>query len=353
MRAITRFSAGAAGTLLFAAGCGPTEPGEMDEPGVGAQAGDVADGLHLNGLHLNGLHLNGIHLNGLHLNGIQLDGLSINGISINKVVLSGGALTATGSDGQTRTGAALAGATLAASLSDGTPITLRIDGATSVAADAQVYTVSYRAPGSSAFAPLCGVEDGGTPVAALPLSGAWDESEGTPTGGAHVDDPSVFTFACAGYALAKCAAIGYAPWRTVTECRAPGDCHALPLAPYHEACTRLLRADYCGDGTSTTRDGTVVDIWDTVGLQADEAATWPLEAEWTASGASCVLRTRWATLEDDDQGVAAYIQQRCPERWHTPGCGGASSTFFTAGGFGVPLDARVLLRSRIQDAGVL
>jgi hypothetical protein len=352
MRSIVRFSAGAAGTLLFCVGCGPCEPSGPDLPGAAAQGGDVANGLHLNGLHLNGLHLNGIHLNGLHLNGIQLNGLSIGGIHLNNVALSGGALTATGPSGKTVTGADLAGATFAATLSDGTPLTLRIDGATPAVPDGQLYTVSWLGPGASGFTPLC-TDDSGAPVGAVALSGTWDESEGTPTGGAHVENPNVFTFACSGYALAKCVAIGYAPWRTVTECRAPGDCHTLPLGPYHQACTRLLRADYCGDGTATTRDGTLVDVYDTVGLQTDDAATWPMEAEWTIAGASCVMRTRWATIEGDDQGVAAYIQEHCPARWHTLGCGSTSSTFFTANGYSTLLGLRVLLRSRIQDASAL
>ena len=207
--------------------------------------------------------------------------------------------------------------------------------------------MSSRVVGSDAFQPLCGVAADGTPVQAIPLAGAWDDSAGTPTGGAHADDAGVFTFACEGYALAKCVELGYAPWRTVTECDGADDCAARSLSPFHQACTRMLRADYCGDGTATTRDGTRVDLWDDFGIQTDGAPTWDLEAEWSPAGAVCVEETRWPTIEDDGASVQTYIQDHCPSRWQTPGCGGAASTFSTAVGFDAPLDTRALLRTRL------
>jgi hypothetical protein len=49
----------------------------------------------------------------------------------------------------------------------------------------------------------------------------------------------------------------------------------------------MLRADYCGTGTSHTVDGTTVNLYDNLGIQVDNQA-WPPEAEWTAAGALCV-----------------------------------------------------------------
>lgn len=331
-----------------ASGCAfPGQSGDAGETAEATSAVTVANGLHLNGLHLNGQHLNGLHLNGINLNGLHLDGSGLNGLDVNGSYLAGGVLFGLRSDGRTVGGRDLLGATISTITDDGTPLVLRLDGIDRLAADMASYTISYQAPGA-AFAPLCGVVDG-VPVQALALAGTWDESAGTPTGGAHRDEPGRITFACQGYALAKCVALGYAPWRAATECRAPGDCHDLTLAPAHQACTRLLRADYCGDGTATTRDGTTVDLWDAVALQTDDEPAWTFEAEWTAGGAACVTATRWPTIAGGGD-VVAYIQDHCPDRWQAAGCGGPGSTFFAASGFTVAPESRSLLRSRLSPA---
>jgi len=53
------------------------------------------------------------------------------------------------------------------------------------------------------------------------------------------------------------------------------------------SCVRLLRADYCGTGTSYTLDGTLLNLYDNEGIQTD-TESWAIEAEWTPAGASCV-----------------------------------------------------------------
>ncbi len=53
------------------------------------------------------------------------------------------------------------------------------------------------------------------------------------------------------------------------------------------ACTRVLRADCCGDGTPHMLTGTQVNIYDALGIQTD-TQSWFLEGEWTAAGARCV-----------------------------------------------------------------
>lgn len=327
-------------SLLAFAGCA-----SPDAPSAGSAAGSlvVANGIHLNGLHLNGLHLNGLHLNGptlddTTLDDLRLDHLLLDDRPLNGVTLDAGALVARGLD--------LTGARVSAALSDGSPVTLRID-AIAPGFPAPRYTVSIAGDGLP-FHPLCGLA-GGAPVMAFALAGGWDESEGTPDGGSHRADPLRFTFACEGHALAKCVALGYTPWGSAPECRGPGDCHALPLAALHQACTRLLRADYCGDGTSATRDGTTVDLWDAASIEQDTAPSWPFEAEWSEGGATCVAATRHLTLPDGGL-VRDYIQAHCPARWQPQSCGGAGSTFFPAAGFTRSPSARALLRSRLDPA---
>jgi len=346
MHAIERFSAGAALTGALAGGCA-ADVSRGEPIAEAASAATVQNGEHFNGEHFNGEHFNGEHFNGARLAPVPLQ-ISLGGHALTGVTLVGSRIEGTQPGGAVVGGSALAGAALQGTLSSGESVGLRIDAATAApdAPDLLLYAVTARV-GDGNPAPLCGVADDGAPVLAIPLRGAWDASAGTPTGGAHTDAPGTFTFACRGYALAKCVELGYAPWRSVTECRAPGDCHQLSLAPLHQACTRMLRADYCGDGTSTTRDGTLVDVWDAHGLQTDDASTWALEAEWGLGGATCVLDTRWPTVADTGEPVQQYIQEHCPSRWRPLGCGASSSTFFTSTGFTTPLPLRPLLRTRI------
>jgi hypothetical protein len=330
MHALERFSRAAAALIILCGGCGRGSAGE--DPITRAQAAMTVP---------NGFQWNGTELDPLLISALRLPGHGHAAVSI-----VGGALVAPH-------GADLTGAELDGSLSGGTSITLRIDAITpGDAPDISLYAVSYSAPGSNASTPLCGVDTLGAPILAIPLSGTWDYSQGTPTGGAHIDDPLVFTFACEGYALAKCVGLGYAPWRTVNECRTPGVCHDLSLADFHQACTRMLRADYCGDGTSTTRNGTIVDTWDDEGLQADADPAWPFEAEWSTRGATCLITPRHTTIEGSGESVLTFVHDQCPARYDVPGCGGAGSTFFPAHGYATPLDARVLLRTRVDGTAM-
>lgn len=335
---------------VVVSGCAPI----ADDP-VGEAASEeiVANGLHLNGLHLNGLHLNGLHLNGLHLNGLHLNGVHIDGLHLNGRRLgdlrsTGARLEVVRAGGRAIGAVDLTGTEVTATAQDGTSFVLRIDAvAPGIPAGVVLYTISYRDLGSTSFKPICGTENG-APIPVIPLSGSWDDSAGTPTGGSHIADPGAVTLACRGFALAKCVELGYVPGRSVQECRAPGECRTRPLSAYHQACTRMLRADYCGDGTATTRDGTLVDVWDNLSIQTDDASTWSFEAEWTPNGASCVKQTRWPTIVDEGEAVATYIQDHCPGRWHTQGCGAPSSKFFTANGFTLLPARRPLLRTRID-----
>ena len=62
--------------------------------------------------------------------------------------------------------------------------------------------------------------------------------------------------------------------------------------------TRMARADYCGDGKSHTKAGTVIDYYDSAGVAArtvQASAGWvpdqaSFEASWASDGASCLSR---------------------------------------------------------------
>jgi hypothetical protein len=114
---------------------------------------------------------------------------------------------------------------------------------------------------------------------AFPLSGTWDEQ------GRHLRDESKFSLICASGAIGKCVRWGYKPWRTTPE--------GTSLWDHHQACVRMVRADYGGDGIGYTRDGTPIDYYDQIGI-AEPASSGLLnfEAAWDPDGAVCVHKPR-------------------------------------------------------------
>ena len=128
---------------------------------------------------------------------------------------------------------------------------------------------------------------------AIALRGTWDRK------GTYQGNENQITFSCLSGALAKCVRLGYKPWQTVK---------GRSLQDYHQACIRMIRADYCGDGTAHTRDGTQIDIYDRLGIQKRNVVSgMSFEAAWGSDGAQSIRRTRYP--ED-----LAYVQRVCPHR---------------------------------------
>ncbi|MDY7227612.1 ADYC domain-containing protein [Hyalangium rubrum] len=138
---------------------------------------------------------------------------------------------------------------------------------------------------------------------ALAVSSLWDES------GASKAVPGRFTFACENGAITKCVRWGYKPWASRD---------GQPLADLHQACTRMARADYCGNGRSHTHQDTTIDMYDRLGMLTrthEASAEWDparasFEAAWGPDGATCLARTR-------DGRALATVLQECPNRFRT------------------------------------
>jgi hypothetical protein len=97
-------------------------------------------------------------------------------------------------------------------------------------------------------------------------------------------EPGIFELACTSGALGKCVRFGYPPWGAAT---------GAPPRDVYNACIRMVRADYCGDGTPTTKDGQRIDIYDDLGIQQHENdPAMDFEAGWSAEGATCVRHIR-------------------------------------------------------------
>ncbi|MEJ7730607.1 MAG: ADYC domain-containing protein [Polyangiaceae bacterium] len=261
-----------------------TDAGEGDdavEVDEATEAVVSANGTSLNGTSLNGTSLNGTSLNGQSLNGTSLNGTSLNGTSLNGVTLNATNFSGT-LNGQPVSN--WVGAKFTATLSGGSTVAVRIDSKTTLAApntDVSAYGVSYQT--STGWAPLCGVST----TLAIPINGTFNNGSGVVGGGSFTPSTTAFTFACRATAIAKCVELGYKPWKTVG---------GTLLQNHMVACTRLLRADFCGDGKSWTVDGTQINLYDDKGIQTDTVA-WLIEAEWNQNGAIRVntsKETRWS-----------------------------------------------------------
>jgi len=253
----------------------------------------------LAGRDLNGTALNGQVLDGHVVTGVALAGATLDGEPVQELWLDDSRLRGRMVRGPAIPWRGVAGLELTATLDDGQSLSVVVldvvphpDAALK---DIVGYEMAYET--EAGLEPLCGRDEVGAPLLAIALAGRWDLSQGTETGGAWIDDPTTFTFACEGFVLAKCVVAGYEPWRKVLECGTGQRCTKTTLARHHQACTRALRADYLGDGTSHTVDGTVLSIYDELGVRAD-TETWHVEATWDADGALCVSAPRAPELVD-------------------------------------------------------
>jgi hypothetical protein len=214
----------------------------------------LGNGVDLNSASMNGRTLNGFFMNGRTLNGRTLNAWSLNGRTLNGRTLNGTLFAGTQVvDGQvvTVSGTQMIGSLLTIR-ADGVDLTLRFDDIykdpANPTGDVYFYDVSVHDAVAGTWTSLC-ADDEGQPLAAIPLQHYWN-----PVTGARVNDADAVTFACRGAVLAKCVEWGYRPWASATRC-VNGTCTQVSLADHHQACTRMARADYCGDGTPHTFDG--------------------------------------------------------------------------------------------------
>ncbi|WP_395813907.1 ADYC domain-containing protein [Archangium minus] len=165
---------------------------------------------------------------------------------VKALTLEGGLLVAAGKGG-------VVGTVLQGTASDGQPVEVAICGAEPSAEDPRM--VWYRIEAWNAVAQewenpcvaLANVPD----PRALAVRGTWNAN------GAHQKAPGKLTFACENGAISKCIQWGYKPWASRD---------GQSMADLHQACTRMARADYCGDGRSHTHENTAIDMYDRLGV---------------------------------------------------------------------------------------
>jgi hypothetical protein len=265
------------------------------------------------GTQLQGVQLQGSQVQGMTLVGFQYAGATLGGTALDNARIEHGELVADQAQA-TLHGADLVGAHLFAQAhdpSDPSSTALVEYRVTAVEAEAAMYdptatgatylyTLEQNVDGAGTWQAACLADSDGKRVA-IPLTATWDDH------GNRVASSTLFTFGCTTGVIGKCYRWGYRPWVT-----GHGD-----LVAAHWTCTRVARADYCGNGRSHTRDGTVINVWDNLspGPIQSRGTTPPgmlFEAGWDTHGAVCFSHARWLLS-------GPLIAVGCPGRLIAPG----------------------------------
>ena len=199
-------------------------------------------------------------------------------------------LRATFADGTSLAGPQLLGRQLTMPVGQGT-LALRIDRVEEDAKAPGLFLYEMRAQDDTGgWKNICEPDQDGKGWT-IPLGGHMGED------GRFEPDAGKLTLTCTSGVLGKCLRAGYRFWEP--------DAKALQR---FQACTRLYRADYCGDGQGWTADGTLIDVYDDAGVQSPEVrSTLEFEAGWSPDGAVCVHHTRVPrNIRLDD------LLRRCP-----------------------------------------
>ncbi len=158
-----------------------------------------------------------------------------------------------------------------------------------------LYGLSRLDPATGEARNLCRPDPEGRRLG-FPLAGVWTAD------GRHVRSDTQFSLTCTSGTEGKCVRFGYKPWAIGPDGR--------NLWDLHQACVRMVRADYCGDGQGHTRTGTRIDFYDRLGIQRDEPAPqMSFEAAWALDGAVCVAHPRLPDLITLEE-----IARSCPGR---------------------------------------
>ncbi len=272
---------------------------EVDEPADAPVDVDADQrGIVFNGDIVNGIVFNGVEVNGIVFNGVNLDGGTIDQAKLHTPLYAG-----TYGESKTLVGVQLSqfsnsligwstgsefyhhddfiGAEQKLTLNlddvDEESFVLRIDDVEESAEWSGIYTLDlrYRPLNGATWSSPC-QDENNNPTRAILMHGRYDDDlERT-----HAyNDTHTMTIACENSVIGKCLTAGYSSWVDQS------------MADLHQACARMVYADYCGVGEPNTENGTAIDIEDMYGIQSFETE-WPVEAAWDRHGALCVNAPR-------------------------------------------------------------
>lgn len=266
------------GFALGVAACSSSEEAACDAPPAPGTAlgprqmwsnSQYMNATYANAIYQNAGWANHFYNNAMNANQVRMNGISLNGVSNGGVVVAGLArldrthlVLANGEELR-------AGGRVDVVFSDGARFGLDVAAREDDPKDPGIvrYTLTYQGKN------VCEGDNQG-----IFVPGTWDAT------GARHESADLVTFACFPGAIAKCVNWGYRPWQEGIDT--------------HQACTRMVRADYCGDGASHTRNGTPIDVFDDLGVNAPERADLGFEAAWGPDGATCVGHTRYLDYQN-------------------------------------------------------
>jgi hypothetical protein len=300
--------------LHLAAGCAIGDAADPQEGNLGTVE---PHGINMQGINMQGINMQGINMQGMAMLGFNVDGATLGGAPLGNVRVERGELVAELA-GATLRGTSLLGAHVYAQVRNITlsppaiaNVEYRITAITPEAAqydpthsgNTYLYSLEQWVADSATWQAACSADADGKSYA-IPVAAIFDER------GDRKDTSSMFTFGCTSGVIAKCYRWGYRPWLT-----GYGD-----VVSTHWSCTRMARADYCGDGTPHTRNGTAIDVWDRLPAPGPiqrrvliPSLGMLFEAGWNTQGAVCLSRARW--LQDS----LYLLGDSCPNRVVSPG----------------------------------
>jgi hypothetical protein len=225
------------------------------------------------------------------------------------VAVDGSQFRVTLADGRVLPQQALPGVVLTFGDGSGTQRRLRIDSIERDARDPHgeviLYGLSEQDHQSGEWRNACLADPEGRRLG-FPLAGRFTAD------GRYQPLPGRLLITCTGGAEGKCVRFGYKPWERARD--------GAPLEAAYNACVRLVRADYAGDGRGTTRNGQPIDIYDSLGVQAAaNDLAYEFEAGFDEKGAVCVRHVRvrenatLAGIEGTRQRLAGRTGDICDE----------------------------------------
>lgn len=170
------------------------------------------------------------------------------------------------------------------------------------------YAIAYLDPVTDDLSHLC--PESGTNIHDVSVTLIYGETYDAELKTVNPDMQRWVTLACEGNAVAKMKRMNYGPNSAFGGQGEPA------TVEQRQATLKMITADYCGDGTSYTEQGTAVH-WQNAemtvdGYPANPADAPDIEAYWGAEGALCLGKLRLAELSPGD--IACGLPA-CDELW--------------------------------------